>query len=235
MMRFSFAILTAFLFIIILTPNVFALRINEIEPNPPGEDSKNEWVELFSEEEISLDGYYLQNSDGDIQNLTGIFDGFFIVNFSKRWILNNNETIYLKMGNELIEEVGPFNDVNNNDDSLSFCNGEWVVAPSTKGQENSCIEEVEEEKENVQQTNIEEQEEKESERDSNDRSNSFVEIKTENKSKTVQESEMKNKKIILQSSESKEITKTYRARNFVIYFFIGFCVFLVILIALKKL
>jgi len=39
-----------------------AIVINEVEQNPAGEDRNNEWVELYSAEEINLDGYFLANN-----------------------------------------------------------------------------------------------------------------------------------------------------------------------------
>jgi len=39
-------------------PIASGLRINEVELNPPLDDSGNEWAEIYSESEINLEGYY---------------------------------------------------------------------------------------------------------------------------------------------------------------------------------
>src|SRR3989344_3390746 len=70
MTRFSFVMLLAFLFIMILTGEVSAIRLNEIEANPEGTDSGNEWVELYSQDSVNLEGYFLENGDGGIYNLS---------------------------------------------------------------------------------------------------------------------------------------------------------------------
>ena len=61
-----FAMSKASLFITILmvisSELASAIVINEVEQNPAGEDRNNEWVELYSAEEINLDGYFLANN-----------------------------------------------------------------------------------------------------------------------------------------------------------------------------
>ena len=68
--------------IIILISGVSAIRINEVEMNPAGKDYGNEWIELYSKEEVNLEGYKLMNNDGGELNLGGNFSGYFIYIFS---------------------------------------------------------------------------------------------------------------------------------------------------------
>ncbi len=227
MMKFLFAILMVSLFIIVLTDEVNALKINEIESNPQGDDSGNEWVELYSEDSVSLENHYLENGDGEIYNLSGSFSGYFIITFSKLWLDNTNETVYLKDNIQVIDEVGPFNDNKNNPQTYSYCNGEWKFDIGTKNQENSC------DSPQIINQNSNQEEEIEIEE---------LEEKVEDKNKSIfmpqeiKSQKQKPIKISLSKEEPiQEITKTYKTRIGVIYFFIGFCVFIVVLIALKKL
>lgn len=219
-----------FSLIIILTDSVSSLRINEIESNPQGEDSGNEWIEIYSETEVNLEGYYLENGDGGVVNLTGSFSGYFAITFSGRWLDNDNETVYLKIGENIIDEYGAFDDSKNDELAYSFCDGTWKFISSTKNAQNSC------ENVNSGQPNV----------------NNIQEIEEENDEPKIEKKETLNNSLVEQSSEItetksskisliredkpvQEITKTYKTRIGVIYFFIGFCIFIVVLMSLRKL
>lgn len=233
MMKSSFVILMGFLLITILMVNASALRINEIEANPSGEDSGFEWVELYSEDNVNLEGYYLENGDGGKYNLSSSFSGYLIINFSGRWLDNQNETVYLKLNGEIIDESENFDDSKNNDLTHSFCNNEWLFIASTKNEENTC---------EVAQTNTnnnEDNQEIEKKESIIEESPKIKEtIRKDNITKDfVELVETKNSKISLTNRDNEvnyEFTKTYKTRNLIIYSFIGFCVLLVILIASKK-
>ncbi|MBM3231993.1 lamin tail domain-containing protein [Candidatus Pacearchaeota archaeon] len=230
-MKFSSVILLVFLFTIILTDNVSSLRINEIESNPEGEDSGFEWIEFYSETEVSLEGYILDHEGrGDSINLSGSFLGFFVLTFQTQWLRNTNETVYLKYGEQIIQTIGPFSD-NKVEKTYNFCNDQWKFDIETKNEQNSCDGSP---SSTQSSTNNNNQIEVQDESDKEDVFNNTI-ISSD---KIVYEKEVKNKieKISLsKKGETQEITKTYKTRIGVIYFFIGFCVFLVILIALRKL
>lgn len=228
-MRFSFAIIMVFLLTIILMDNSSALRLNEIEANPEGTDSGNEWIELYSQESVSLDGHFLENGDGGIYNLSGSFSGYFVVTFPGQWIDNTNETIYLKSSGNIIDEIDQFAD-NKVEKTYSFCDDEWEFISETKNGENSCANNEEPQTNNNEsgQTEIEEP--------------AVAENKTKiNKIAIVPSTEkiIQQTKISLNKNNNNkptaEITKTYKTRMNVIYFFMGFCVLLVVLISLRKL
>lgn len=237
MMRFSFVTMLVFLLIMILTVEVSALRINEFESNPLGSDSGAEWVELYSEENVNLEGYLLENGDGAIYNLSGSFSGYYVVAFPGQWLDNNDETVYLKLNGDIIDTAGPFADSKNNDQTHSFCDGEWKFTQSTKEAVNSCSagqtpppNQQSQAPAQNQQNNNEEEEEIATQEPINNN----VPLAT---STFEQEKEI-NEKIVLGNANKNtnyEITKTYKTRIGVIYFFIGFCVLLVVLIALRKL
>jgi len=228
MMRYSLGMLVVFLFIMILTSNVYALRLNEIESNPEGKDQGAEWVELYSEDHVSLDGYYLENGDGGKFNLSGSFSGFFIVTFPGLWLDNSNETIYLKKDGEIIDETSSFSD-NKVEKTYGFCKDSWEFIESTKNEENPC---------GGQEENKENEEIPKS--INNEDKNSELKINEEITENLQNISYNPPKKISLGSNidqeiEDFEVTKTYKTRLGVIYFFVGFSILLVVLIALKKL
>src|SRR3989344_1950739 len=229
MMRFSFAILMVFLFIIILN-NSSALRLNEVESNPEGQDAGFEWVELYSQEIVSLEEYYLENGDGGVYNLSGSFSGFFVVLFSKQFLDNSNETVYLKNNGQTVDTVGPFRD-NKKERTYNFCEDIWIFATSTNNEANSCPGSSQSPTPNQnEETPPEEQRAVNAEEN---QANLSIQI--------LKQEQPKIEKIILgnpvtsEKSFEGEITKTYRTRIGVVYFFMALCVLLVILIALRKL
>ena len=218
-------------FIIILTYNSWALRINEIESNPEDEDAGFEWVELYSEYTVSLEGYSLDHvSRGGPINLSGSFQGFFVITFKTQWLRNSNETVFLKKDGNIVDTVGPFND-NKQDKTYSYCSSEWIFTSSTNNEENSCSGSEKELNKSQEKSSNEKEEEIIKTKQNNETKNSIVNLAEENVAQNP-------KKIVLNSNSEEnagEITTTYKTRVFVIYFFMALCVFLVILIAMRKL
>ena len=142
--------------IIFLLSRVCAIRINEVEMNPAGTDAGNEWVELYNDGNISLEGYIIVNGDGKNISLNDTFNGYFIYTFSKQWLDNSNESVFLYKGSELIDKTDLLEDSINNDLTWQFCNGSWKFANSTKGSENNCKEEIKENNTIVNNTSNEE-------------------------------------------------------------------------------
>ncbi len=128
------------MFIIILTATsqILALEITEVELNPEGQDLGNEWIELYSEEEINLQSYIIQNNDGDTIDLSDTFSSYHIINLEKQWLDNSDEKVILKKGEEIIAETPIFKDSSNNNLSWNLCSGEWLFVQSSKGNENNC-------------------------------------------------------------------------------------------------
>jgi len=251
MMKFLFAILTVCLFITILTADAYALRLNEIEANPEGEDSGFEWVELYSAESVNLDDYYLDhNSSGGPVNLSGSFSGYFVITFPTQWLRNSNEVVYLKRNSEIVDSAGPFTD-NKKEKTYSFCNN-WVFIVDSRNAENACSGssssgsssgsgQTPTQNQSQQNSNTAEQEE-EIPRTTIEQNN---ELENNNQNNIVNLADdvpiQKPKKIVLngktvdKDNSNVEVTKTYKTRVGVIYFFMALCVLLVILIALRKL
>lgn len=125
--------------LILLVSLVSGVRVNEVELNPEGNDSGYEWIELYSEVEINLTGWTLVNNDGDVINLTQVFQDYLIIDFSGQWLDNVNESVILKNSSgDIIYETIILADSNNNDKTWQYCDGDWNFIDSTKESENSC-------------------------------------------------------------------------------------------------
>jgi len=133
------------LFFILLLGSVSALSITEFESNPSGDDSGNEWIELYSNSEINGD-YILRNADGDELNLKLNFSDYFIFTFEKQWLDNSDEKVFLYSGGDLILETPLFDDSENNDRTWQLCGG-WEFIQGTRGEQNSCREDPNNEEE----------------------------------------------------------------------------------------
>ena len=130
----------AVFFIVFLANGAHALLINEVELNPEGNDSGNEWIELFSEEEVNLEGHFIESNDGDVWNLSSNFSGYFIIDFSKRWLNNVNESVTLRNDfGAIVDETGIIEDEENNNFTWSRCENGWLFLNATKGKINDCF------------------------------------------------------------------------------------------------
>jgi len=215
------------------------VRINEVELNPSGEDSGNEWIELYSQDEADLKGWKLINNDGDEFYLNESFSGYLIINFEKQWLDNKDEKIILYNGENLIDETILIDDSKNNELTWNFC-GEWKFIDSTKNKKNSCSEKEQEKlddnysKDNKSEEAAEEAQvvEKEDGEDVN------VGIEDEGKDDISQTSSSINNVIKLTPKINK-YRKIYKSRNwyikqYAVYFYAAFITILLIVIILKR-
>jgi len=147
----TFVLIFAF---ILLLSDVSAIRINEVEVNPPGDERtlKNEWIELYNDEdiEINISRWIINDSikkRHTIPNETFMQSkSYYIINLNGA-ILNNNEEdlviLYDNYGNK-INEMITLKDEQDNDLTHQFCSPLWKFRSSTKGSENNCSEEIQE-------------------------------------------------------------------------------------------
>lgn len=215
-----------------VTSFVSAVRINEFEANPSGSDSGNEWVELYSEAEINLEGYFLQADDKKL-NLSGSFSGYLVISFESQFIDNENEIIYLKKGEEIIDETEMFDDNKNNGKTWNFCEEIWEFLDSSKGEINVC----QEDSSNDGNESNDEEEEDSEDGDGEESSKEENEVIYEKEEKIQSET---TGKIILNSPKENNANKEFvsseqKVRNGVVYGFLTLCVFLIILLALRRL
>lgn len=117
---------------------VSAIRLNEIELNPSGSDAGHEWLELYSDSEVNLAGYSLQNYDNDTINLSGIFSGYFIFNFSSQWLDNADEKVWLLFNGSVVSETPLLSDSFDDIRTWQYCSGSWNFTNATAGIINIC-------------------------------------------------------------------------------------------------
>jgi len=228
-----------------------SLRINEVELNPSGTDAGNEWVELYSEDEINLTGYKLVNNDGDEINLSGIIPNtnYFVYVFEKQWLDNSDEKVFLYNNSELIDETEVFQDSNDDSFAFSYCNNSnsWIFTNSTKSEENNCI---------INPENNDDNETNNSENQTNNSTNNSTQKTKTTKTETHNEntlsetntlptnsetqtiSENKNEIINLnpqtiKTSENNPIDKSDNKNNYSNYLLLGFGVILLFLFLIK--
>ncbi|HLC54667.1 MAG TPA: lamin tail domain-containing protein [Candidatus Nanoarchaeia archaeon] len=233
-----FAMSKASLFITILmvisSELASAIVINEVEQNPAGEDRNNEWVELYSAEEINLDGYFLANNKGKEVNLSGRFAGYKVVMFNGFWLVNADESVILKHNSEVIDRTPSIKDDKNNDLAWSRCDAEWNLVSSTSGNANSCTSSQTQEPEPNNAISDERGDEPPLENRSTAQSPALETISAPAPQPS------KKEKIVLRSSKapSKEDKTEYAyvdvMRTRVVYAFIGFCTAIIGLIWFKK-
>lgn len=132
-------IILGLIILLFVVGGVLGVRINEVELNPAGKDGGNEWVELYSEQEIDLAGWELVNDDNDVFELNQGFQGYLVIDFETQWLDNEDEKVVLYEGLRLVDETDLFSDADNDDKTWSYC-GDWVFVGQTKGLVNFCEE-----------------------------------------------------------------------------------------------
>ena len=237
----------SFIFCILLISNVYAMRINEVEMNPAGDERilKNEWVEFYNDGEISLEGYMIINNDGDNISLNGSFNGYFVYTFANQWLDNSNESIYLYKDSVLIDQTDLFDDSNNNDLTHQFCEGGWKFLNSTKGQQNNCpaeeeiipLENNESQENSSSEDNVSESQEEDLPETRGEITSDFIPASTEEEQTQTLYILDSPEKIFLspkKSSEEPFVSSEGRLRNYVLYFFMALVIILCIYLAFKK-
>jgi hypothetical protein len=229
--------LVLILVVIIVIQNLSAMTISEVELNPAGSnDIGNEWIEFYSAEPVSLEGYTIYNNDyaakkdaKDMINLSGTVNGYFVYTLSRQWLDDSDEKIFLYKGNILIDETKILVDSQSNDKTWQFCTN-WSFADSTKGTKNCEKQVVEEEPEKTTIHNDSAEEIKDITDD-----DTINPIKEEIKS--IGDSEAKEGSIIetikLKSQSLKTENSFDLKENFAKYSLITFCLLLVLLFLLK--
>jgi len=138
-----FNILFIILLILVIFLDVYcvsAVRINEVELNPQGTDSGNEWIELYSEQEINMTDWIILSSNGRNMTFNASFLNFFIINTPYNLLTNdNNKLSLLNSESSLISETIEISDSYDDSRTWQFCDNIWMFANSTKGLLNYCL------------------------------------------------------------------------------------------------
>jgi hypothetical protein len=110
------------------------IHINEIFPNPKGEDSKNEWIELINEgdETCEIEGMKIDDEEGgskpyEIKNKIIIKKGFLILpSWETKLTLNNKkDSVRLILPNNLIKEEVIYENAEENSSYAKNKDGEF--------------------------------------------------------------------------------------------------------------
>jgi len=154
---FKFAI---FIILLISLASASTVRINEVELNPSGTDNKNEWIELYSSQEVNLDGWTITNTKGKVFGLNGTVEGYksFITPYN--FLTNDKQKIKLfDNENKLVDETDEISDNSNDERSWQVCDNGWKFEQASKDEKNDCedeeinkIEEDDTEKDKVNET-----------------------------------------------------------------------------------
>lgn len=231
-----------FCYIIFLLSLTSALRINEVELNPAGTDAGKEWIELFSESEVDINLLSIRNYDNQTINLSslnlGNFSGFLKINLTGQWLDNSDEKVFLIFNNSIIDETSLLSDSSNDNRTWQYCN-EWKFKGGTENKENDCEEPIIESNTSNNQEEIEENSTENEEDEDNKNTESTITsnvIKQETENKEVSEEAEIIKLNNPQNIKSQEIwkSKTQYIKEYSIYGFAVFCVFVIILLVIKN-
>jgi len=115
------------------------IRINEVELNPEGTDSGNEWIELYSSNNVEMTNWEIKNKDLESYLFNASFLGYYKLIIEKSGILtNDNQIISLYNGTNKISFTTNLSDSENNNKTWQYCSGEWLFRQGTPGAENNC-------------------------------------------------------------------------------------------------
>lgn len=119
------------------------VTLNEIELNPPGTDSGNEWIELFSNETpLSLANWEIRSNNGRNMTLNVTFiDNYFTINTTTNLLTNDNNIIYLYDSfGTLVSQTPSLTDSLNNITTWQYCPifNNWTFTAATFGYSNNC-------------------------------------------------------------------------------------------------
>lgn len=129
-----------FLMVFLLFNLTASLKVTEIELNPEGRDSGNEWIEFYSEKEVNLSEYTIKNNDknndGDKIKINERVEGYYVYVFEKQWLDNSDEKVLLYKNNKSLQETDLVEDSKNNNKTWQLCEGEWIFKEQTKNKQN---------------------------------------------------------------------------------------------------
>ena len=145
------AVLCAFLMFGLVSADNYDIVLNEVELNPAGTDTGNEWVELYNTnalDSVNISGYSIVDRDGDRDVIPdGTFigpNGFFVFteDISNLGLVNENESIFLYNSDDLlIDEILMIDDESN--DIVTWQRSpdgsdNWKLCEGTPGEANDC-------------------------------------------------------------------------------------------------
>lgn len=220
------------LIFVILISSISALKITEFESNPK-DDCRDctEWAEIYSEVEVNLSEYWIENSKSSIINLSGMGEGYIKIDFGKRFLTNAGDVLVLKKSGEIIDETPLLEDGKNNDMTWQLCDS-WEFKLSTKGEENSCEEDEEPPEEEPSEEPVEEKDEDErtaKEKKVVEEYQEMAEIREEETGPIELKMINLNPKVIKSENDNEKLNN-----NYALYGFVFFCVLIIVLFVLRR-
>jgi len=132
------------------------IRINEIELNPSGEDSGNEWLELYSDSYVNLVDWQIRSTNGRNMSFNASFSGYYVIKTPYNLLTNNDQKISLYNQSTLIFSTEIIKDDDNSNLTWQYCEGSFKFEAETKGLVNNCGETSQiEQQEDLTTTHIE--------------------------------------------------------------------------------
>jgi len=148
------------LILIVTIGSISAIRINEMEINPPEGKNGIEWIELYNEEnvEIDLSGWKIYDGLKSTKKRFTFTEGstispkgFYIVEFSSPVLNNGGDFVILYNSNDTyIDETPELKETASGTETWKLCGEEWKQGQPTKNEENECEEAQEKVKEVVE-------------------------------------------------------------------------------------
>jgi hypothetical protein len=227
---------------------VSAIEITEVELNPNGSDSGNEWIEIFSDNSESVKNLEIMNNDNESIFLNISFEGFYKIIFTSQFLDNPDEKISILLNSTIIDETEIFEDSENDDLTWQLCDGGWIFTNSTPSSENDCPsepEESEDEQEEPEENETEDTGDSEEENEDGEESVTSVSdngVESNNISSGDSAPTKITSEIIYLNSQKEEgessnvfFSKDENLRLGIIYAFTTFCVLVIIFLAFRKL
>jgi hypothetical protein len=218
-----------FLCLILILPLVVAIEITEVELNPPGKDTGNEWIEIYSKEQINLSNYIFKNNDGDELTINDSFKDYFIYYFPSQWLDNKDEKIFVYFESTLIQETKLFEDTENDEKNWQLCQEEWFFQEQTKNKTN-CQEKLPEKIVEIENSTKEQGDIQNEEKENFfERREEFLSNFSQNKKNSTKKTINLNPKTI----KIEEDNQTIREKDYAKYPIIVFCILLISLYLIK--
>ncbi len=170
------SVIILLIIIVFNSTSILALRINEVELNPAGDDYGNEWIEFYSDNVVNLDGWRIENVKGKNMSLNGSFSDYKIVTGIYNFLTNEKQKLILydNLGNK-VDETIEISDTGNDARSWQFCEG-WEFSESTMEKENNCDKDAEIIENGAEEEKVDDKEEEEEIEDNEEEKNTGNEI-----------------------------------------------------------
>ncbi len=234
--------LLLFCLLTLLISNISAIIINEVEMNPEDGSDGKEWIELYNNEDESVDisGWEIYDnvkSRYTIQNGTIIeTDDFYVIEMSSSVLNNGGDFVILydANGNE-IDRTETLEDADWSYETHQLCDSSWKFLEATKGEKNNCKTE-EEESENTEEEIITEEEDIEEsiKEDSEEVEDNITENLLSEEGKEVTVEVIKLNPSVPKNIKSEDDKRVLDKNDYAKYGFVAFCILIGVLLVFKN-